>query len=363
LIDRKLLFYVVFWGAIHSPIDPLSLYHRSYTGQVYPHHLQSAKTMTLTLQQERILAIVPKCTASLGMPAAVILIIEIIADHKKGKGNPILRAIGLMALFELLDAFGWFLSTWAVPEGSFALAAGSQASCSFQGFLLQFIIGAPLCNLALALYFFLVLQYDKCAEDLVKHERCLHSVIVMYATVTSLLLLALGQYNHIGAVCWVNGSPAGCDNSAFVPGEEACDRGNWAWVYGMVLFYIPLWLCIVGVLILNVVNYHRLLDNGEASWYATQSALYALAFFVTWAPSTTWSAMHWNSGGSFWVDLLAGICEPLAAFWNLLIFLRNRPKSRAKILNWLCCRPTCEGIESECEQEQAKIDNDKTIPC
>jgi hypothetical protein len=348
---------------LDSP-SPLSFFIRSHTNQSH-HTTTTTKAMTLTLQQERILAIVPKCTASLGMPAAAILIMEIVLDHKKGKGNSILRAIGLMALFELLDSFGWFLSTWAVPEGSFALAAGSQASCSFQGFLLQFIIGAPLCNFALALYFYLVLQYGKCAEDLVKYERLIHSIIITYAVASSFLLLALGQYNHIGAVCWVNGSPAGCDNSAFTPGEEACDRGNWAWVYGMVLFYIPLWLCIVGVLILNLINYRQLLDNREASWYATQSALYSLAFFVTWAPSTTWSAMHWNSGsGSFWVDLLAGLCEPLAAFWNLLIFLRNRPSSRKRILDMLCCRWPSEIDEEQQNdsQEQAKNDSEEPRP-
>lgn len=111
--------------------------------------------------------------------------------------------IGHRFVTELLDAIGWFLSTWAVPEGSFAFAAGNQASCSFQGFLLQIVIGAPLYNCALAYFFFLVVKFDTSSKDLARMEKYVHGLIITFAVGTSILLLPLEQYNHIGTVCWI----------------------------------------------------------------------------------------------------------------------------------------------------------------
>ena len=120
----------------------------------------------------------------------------------------------------------------------------------------------------------------------------------------------------------------------------------------MVLFYIPLWICIVLIGFFNLSIYIKLRKGGEseeASWFAKQSFLYALAFVVTWAPSTTWSGLHWNlDGGSFAVDLLAAWFEPIGGLWNLLIFLRNRPHSRRRVMRLLCL---------ECFEEKEE-DND-----
>jgi hypothetical protein len=160
--------------------------------------------MSFTYQQEKVLAIIPKVSASFGIPSAIFLISEIVTCHKKKEGNPILRAIAGISFFELLDAIGWFLSTWATPEGSFAFAAGNQASCSFQGFLLQIVIGAPLYNCALAYYFFLVVMYDKTSEDLAKIDKYVHGFIITFAVGSSVLLLALDKFNAIGTVCWVS---------------------------------------------------------------------------------------------------------------------------------------------------------------
>jgi hypothetical protein len=95
------------------------------------------------------------------------------------------------------------------------------------------------------------------------------------------------------------------------------------------------------ILIFNVCIYWKLYsggDNEEATWFARQSFLYALAFVVTWAPSTTWSGIHWKAeGGVFIVDMLAAWLEPIGGLWNLIIFLRDRPLSRNRILRLVCC--------------------------
>ncbi|KAL7571626.1 hypothetical protein ACA910_011166 [Epithemia clementina (nom. ined.)] len=295
--------------------------------------------------QQMALALVPKFSASVGLPSAALLSYYIGLDHVNGKANPMLRALWAVSVYELLDALAWFVSTWAAPRGTdwVLWASGTQASCSWQGFYLQFVIGAPLSNCAMAFYFYMVVLHQKTPHDLKRIERFLLTGIFAYAFGSAILLLVMDQYNPIGAVCYAQGSPPLCGNSVYTPNPDVpCERGDWAWVYGMVLFYIPLWICYLSILYFNSVIYWHIRSTPQASWFATQSLLYGLAFGITWAPSTMWSAWQWNDGGSFWLDLASTIFEPLAGFWNLCIFLQNRPKTRQELKQWLCyCHCCC----------------------
>jgi len=306
--------------------------------------------MSLSIAQERALAILPKLTGVLGFTGSAIIIAEIVATHRRGRGNPILRALLGMSVFYLLDAFAWTMSTWLVPESSgFAFAAGSVTSCAFQGFWLQAVIAGPLYNAVMALYFYLVSCKDKDSDYLATIEKFIHGIVLLFALGTSFAFLGMNQYNHIGAVCWVNGSPPQCGHSTFdFNPDVACERGDYAWLYGMILFYLPLWICILLLVFFNASIYSNLTEQhsqAEAKWVAQQAFLYFGAFCITWAPSTVWSAMHYKSGGHFALDLMAGICEPLAGFWNLLIFLSNRPTLRKNIV----ARLTCQKIETSRE--------------
>jgi hypothetical protein len=88
-----------------------------------------------------VLAIIPKVGASLSIPSSLFIIWECISDHRKGKGAAIQRALVGMSAVDVCASFAWFLSTWAVPEGTAPLAQGNAASCNFQGFLLQLAVG------------------------------------------------------------------------------------------------------------------------------------------------------------------------------------------------------------------------------
>jgi len=294
--------------------------------------------------QEQLLAVIPKFTGALGIPSSILLMHEVYVAHRGGGGNTILRTLAGIAFFLSLDALGWFLSTWAVPvDSGFAFAAGNVRTCEFQGFLLQAVIGAPLLTCAMSWYFYLIVAMGKSATELVGYEKIVTPLIILYAFGSAFLLLGLDQYNHVGAVCWVQGSPPACGNSAFSPAPDAppCERGNWAWLYGMAMFYGLIWISIVLIFIFNVCIYWKLrteANRREARWFAVQSFLYGAAFCVTWAPSTTWSGMNWTAeGGSFTVDVLSAFFEPLGGFWNLVIFVRDRPSSRARVLRIICC--------------------------
>jgi len=317
--------------------------------------------MSLTLSQERALSIVPKFTGIVGFVSSAIVIAEIVATHRRNRGNPILRAVLGMSVFYMLDAFAWALSTWLVPRSSgFAYAAGSLRSCEFQGFWLQAVIAAPLYTAVMALYFYLVSCHGKSSDDLAKIETYIHGFVLLFSLGTGFAFLGKDLYNQIGAICWVNGSPPQCGHSTFdgflnydsnPENYEVCERGDYAWMYGMLLFYTPLWICILLLSFFNGSIYHDLKQShsdSEARWVAQQAFWYFAAFVVTWTPSTVWSALHYKSGGSFGLDLTAAICEPLAGLWNLLIFLSNRPTLRKRLIQQL----TCQKINQEQDSNQ-----------
>jgi len=296
--------------------------------------------MTLSTTQEQILAIIPKLSGGIGFPSAILVVYFILQEHREGKGTAMTRALLSTIFYEGMNAFSWFLSTWAVPADSgFAYASGTVGSCTFQGFWLQLVIGGALSNCALAYYFYQVVVLQRSDEQVNRQEGGVLSAIFLFAFGTSVLMLFKTQFNQIGSICWIQGSPPACGNSVFITEENPvpCDRGDWAWLYGMGLFYGPLWLAIIAIFWMNFQIYFRIENTPQGSWFATQSLLYGLAFIVTWTPSTMWSIMQWKGTASVWLDVAAGIFEPLAAFWDLLIFLRIRPEARAQIARVVTC--------------------------
>lgn len=153
-------------------------------------------------RQQTVLALLPKFTSAVSFPCVMTLIYEVISDHRSGRGtSSIHRILVGMCVVDILASSGWFLSTWAVPKSSgWPFASGNVSSCNFQGFLLQLAIGAPLYNCSLALFYTMMIKKRWNREQLVQLERWVHGIILIFAVGTSILLLMLEQYNHIGAV-------------------------------------------------------------------------------------------------------------------------------------------------------------------
>lgn len=155
-----------------------------------------------TVAQQRALALVPKFSASLSIPCSAAIIWEVFSDHRRGHGTTsVQRVLVGMSTVDILASSAWFLSTWAVPRSSgWEFASGNRASCNFQGFLLQIAIGAPLYNSSLALFYTLIIKLRWTDIQLIRIERWIHAFILTFTIGTSILLLFLQQYNHVGAV-------------------------------------------------------------------------------------------------------------------------------------------------------------------
>ena len=226
--------------------------------------------MSLTDSQEIILALVPKVTGALGMMGSAIILSNIWSS--RDKSNPMLRALFGMSAFYLFDAMSWFLSSWMSPSSTgFAFAIGNVSTCSFQGFWLQAVIAGPLYNAVMACYFYLVACHAASRDKLRRLEPFLHTAVLFFALGTSIVFLKDDQFNPIGAVCWVNGSPPQCGSSTFKENPDVpCERGDHAWLYGMLVFYLPLWLCIVLLVYFNSRIYFSGLSDADAKWVAQQ---------------------------------------------------------------------------------------------
>ena len=222
------------------------------------------------LDRDLVLAVVPKIGASLSIPCSLFIISESIRDHRQGKGTAIQRALVGMSFVDVCASFAWWLSNWGVPRDSGPYATGTVASCNFQGFLLQFAVGAPLYNCSLSLYYVLVIKYNWTNQQLVKIERYVHAFILTFIMGTSIAGLPLTMYNRVGAVCWVIGSPVDCENSgAFPEPDIPCDRGNWAWAFGLFTFYTPLWICVLLTIVAMCMIYFQVRSTfGKLKGYA-----------------------------------------------------------------------------------------------
>ena len=213
--------------------------------------------------QDLILAIVPKIGASISIPCSLFIISESIGDHRRGRGTAIQRALVGMSCVDVSASFAWWLSNWATPKDTGGLARGNFSSCQFQGFLLQLAVGAPLYNCSLSLYYLLVIRYNWTNEQLAKIERFVHAFILTFAIGTSIAGLPLTMYNRVDTVCWVVGKPADCGHSiaTSINNDVPCERGDYAWIFGVFLFYLPLWVCVLLTIVAMSLIYRHVRET------------------------------------------------------------------------------------------------------
>lgn len=217
-----------------------------------------------------------------------------------------------MSFADILSSIGWFLSTWAAPvESGVPFAAGNDRTCSFQGFLLQIAICAPLYNGALVLNYLLVIKYKWTNAQLLKLEPYLHAFIWIWGLGTSIVLLAMHLFNLIYPVCWIS-PPAECYGDS---PPSSCGNSKY---FATAFFCVPLWIAILmtiyalGNIYWTVRSTTRRMSKysmGMSSMkrssrnvkeVASRAVLYSVAFVITWTASTIWSVAQFFDYYPFW---------------------------------------------------------------
>ena len=183
--------------------------------------------MTLSLPQQRALAILPKITGSASVIFSSLIACTVIRD-KRNRSKVYHRLLLGMSIADLSSSFWLALSTWPIPEETGILwASGNTLTCNFQGFFTQFGISSPIYNASLSIYYLLVIRYGWKEDQLRRIEPFLHGVPLLWGLGTGIAGLFLTIFNSANLWCWV------------APYE---DRGENADIYRWALFYGPLWL-------------------------------------------------------------------------------------------------------------------------
>lgn len=163
-----------------------------------------------------------------------------------------------MSVLDILHSFWAALSTLPVPASSGAVFGhGNTATCSAQGFFVQFSAASPVYIASLTTYFMLKIRYNVSDEVLSKrYEFWFHAIPVTVAVGGGSIGAALKIFNPIALPelgCWVAPFPRGCHITG------GCTRGykigQFSDYYAWALAFSWFFLSFLVVLVTNVIIY------------------------------------------------------------------------------------------------------------
>jgi hypothetical protein len=173
--------------------------------------------------------------------------------RKQAKRNhPYHRLLLAMSIYDILEGFWNFTSTWPIPRDTpnRLWASGTIGTCSAQGFFLQLALAVPVYNAFLAMYYMLVINFRFTEGTLVRYvEPAMHIFAGIMAFGTAIPVTGLGYMNDANLWCWIASYPVGCKDTVtygYPPeNDNPCTRGNYAWILRYALYFFPLWLSII----------------------------------------------------------------------------------------------------------------------
>ena len=146
-------------------------------------------------EQEWLLSNIPHVTGALSILGSAFIVYDVASDRNKWSSTYHRLMFG-MGSVDFVGSCALALSTLPMPDESGKYSFGNSASCSVQGFFVQFNIGSPLYNLTLSIYFLLTVTYKWRMDDIRKKvEIWLHLFPLLWAFVTSLVVLTQKGFN------------------------------------------------------------------------------------------------------------------------------------------------------------------------
>jgi hypothetical protein len=296
-------------------------------------------SLARTLAQQNASLIVPKVTSFLSFIGSSIILWDVVAVYRgkrRERLSPRHRILAGMSICDLLASSGCFLGSWAVPS-DFPRSkwnVGTQATCTLQGFLIQWSVGTSCYNGCLVVYYFLVIRHGWSNERISKFtEPAMHLLSLGFPFGAAVAGIALDLYNPMWMGCWIIESPIGC-NQRYRSDDEGypCVRGDNAYLYTYFFTYVPVWVTFIILstcLILIYMKIRRLEEStleyrpshSHAKAFAFQAIMYAGAFLITWAPaSSNFLLRVLAKKTSFWHVFLAFVLLPSQGFFNMIVY-------------------------------------------
>lgn len=160
------------------------------------------------------------------------------------------RLLLLLGLLDILFSLGVISGHFLIPAGQTPTAIGTIQSCTVQGTMTHIgTIGTQLCNMCLALYYYLTVTYRKTTNDLKYWEYTWFTIIIGWPS----LLVGVALYqNNFGVWegaegCYFGGTyPMSCDLNP----DVTCQRGDGAyrfliWRISIISFLLASLACFI----------------------------------------------------------------------------------------------------------------------
>ena len=195
-----------------------------------------------------------------------LMIISQVTRSKFNKSIPQQRLILCISLCDFVASVNWiFTPLLMYGEGGVYEKYGTQATCSFQGFVgTLFVTAGVLYQASLQLQYLLGIKYGwtqrrlKWVLHLFPSDNTyfvffsmikgiygyLHIAPVGFSVTSAITNLVLKNYNPAGWNCWIAPYPSDCTSSYELSGGEVtdCVRGDNASIYQLACLYVPVWL-------------------------------------------------------------------------------------------------------------------------
>lgn len=161
----------------------------------------------------------------------IILLIAGSAVDREAKLNKssFYRFLLLLSIFDVISSFGYFLSTFMIPEepppgmeesighiydydDTFPWATGNQATCTFQGFLIHVgMSGSVLFTGFISLHYVFVVRYRWGKDKMRRMEIICYILGLIIPFGAAVYLAIMGLFNpYVTGFCWINQYPGIC---------------------------------------------------------------------------------------------------------------------------------------------------------
>lgn len=199
--------------------------------------------------QAKALSIIPHVTGTMSVLGSGSILHDVLSDGGEKLKRPYHRILLGLSTADALSSLALALSTLPIPARTAGVyrAIGTTSTCTAQGFFVQLYVLSCFYSVILSAYYLLLGKYRLSDEEIATYEKWMHAAAIALGLGFALLGLPLTLYNSANLWCWVAAYPHDCENAAGSPGPRPCERGQNAWLFRWLIFYIPIWLSVGAV--------------------------------------------------------------------------------------------------------------------
>ena len=285
----------------------------------------------------------------LSILGSLLILLTSYRTRRKGTTmNTYHRLLSGVAIADILLSAGLSLGPFPIPaEADFpSSASGTQATCSFQSFLLQVGFGSFAYSASLMIYYTLIVRFNLKEKTLTTYvEPILHAVPILFHISTGILGFVWEVFNPQSIYCWVGTWPMGC----LEDDPSTCKRGaEYERTFGLYLTVVP-FLIYSGIIVtcllivsLTVWQKYRATRSFEfdrssgltqkqkqMQLVVTQCILYGILFvnITIWGTCSTfmvlWGKREFKAlDRHYWIAVIAHTLFPLQGILYFFVYIR-----------------------------------------